>query len=301
MPMMFCPECKQLIPVGALRGSSTRCSACSRRTDPSDLIVMNDDGDVIAGNAPNIVASPAKQAKPVYKSMWDDESESFALNQAQSTTTAFERSLECFKGEVGDVVYEERFIKEMPYPCSVDFIQLPSLWKWDRSSRTPTIFKKDEICLPLVALGCIILICSLSCFCSPVITVVQYSWAYLNDDLITFFFLGAFGTIVGVASLIFGLLLSNRKTWIEFSRDHFVISHGLNKTNEPCIVFRRNPQHIFLQITNESYVSDYHKYDVVLYDRYNPSIKYEFASFVGAKEVTQWLVFVKALVVANID
>ena len=40
MPLMYCPECKEIILEGELKGSNPSCHACAVRTDTSDLIPM---------------------------------------------------------------------------------------------------------------------------------------------------------------------------------------------------------------------------------------------------------------------
>ena len=75
MKIQICPECKEVIPEGKLRGSSKTCTACFRRTSPADLVIK--DTEEILGGTGTSRPVEIKPVEAVYesasKSMWDDE------------------------------------------------------------------------------------------------------------------------------------------------------------------------------------------------------------------------------------
>ena len=50
MRMLVCPECREIILEGELRGNNKSCHACAVRTDESDLLVMGEENDSSASD-----------------------------------------------------------------------------------------------------------------------------------------------------------------------------------------------------------------------------------------------------------
>lgn len=60
MAVRMCPECKQVIPEGKIRGDSKTCTACFRRTSPADLIVLDGNGNPASVSSQEVAEQPEK-------------------------------------------------------------------------------------------------------------------------------------------------------------------------------------------------------------------------------------------------
>lgn len=263
MAIRFCPECKQMIPPGKLRGDSTSCVACFRRTSPDDLVLVDDKGKITENCAQATPQQPVSK-KPQHKSMWDEDSELKTNDFLSEDELVIEKLRQLGRlgneasvsGEGGNsntllklvgalsadlaekIEKKQQEDERFPEPMPLSQVKIPNNASWDYENGKQVLVLRSNFSSTMCFVGAIwltvsLLLCLLLCVGSlssasnfiDIISGIVYS--------IPFF---AFA-VVGVGILYLGIYYRYSKTWIEIEKDYLTIAHGLEcKGKQICLL-----------------------------------------------------------------
>lgn len=309
MAIRFCPECKQMIPPGKLRSESKSCIACFRRTNPFDLIELDDNGNPVNCGCQKIVPKAA-EPKQAYKSMWEDVEQNkndFIQEGASTDNSRLARFLGIeapVSGEVESsnalleiakaIVSHSKIDECFPEPMPLSQVKIPNNASWDyENGRQVLVFRANSSGF-LIFFGTIWTGISLFALISLIASLSSVNSGIERIGII--FFVGFF-VAIGVLCLYFGILHKYSRTWIDVEKDYLKVEHGLKRKGKQ-IIFRRNVDSILVKMDINSRENGVPKYYVEMVDKNDSQRKVRLADDASFNDALDIFNTAKALVVA---
>ncbi len=299
MTIRICPECRQIIPEGKLRGDSKTCKACFRRTKATDLIEVDENGNQADSSCHQNIPNRFISEKTDKSTCSDDLIQTG--EPVQYRPVSCKESKEDWLDELGErnrrlrmrQGWEDVFDVEFPESQPCDTINLPS----EANCICDKFFIKTSKSL-MFYVGIIWTAVSVF-FLVQFILSFDPSWKIGNT--IYGFTAIVVLIVVGIIILYFGIQKQFGKTWIELNLNAFVIKSGLGKKYK-TFTFDKDPQSVVVHRYVSTMVNRYiPQYTIEIIDKNDKTNKIALVTDVSQESAINISNWIRALIVSTIS
>ncbi|MBQ9815905.1 MAG: hypothetical protein IJM59_00335 [Proteobacteria bacterium] len=233
MRVKICPECKDIIQEGSLRGTHSWCSACAKRQNASDLVE------------------------------WDTEQ----IPTNSQGTQQYQRDMPMQRSQIRSLNE-----LALPFGFTW-LHENASENAWTAPSRDTLVYKKKGFPFALLFggiwafVGIFMLIIFVSIYQSGDVSsfTINGRPATSTSQMLPFLFIPLPFAIIGSIILIFGIRQVLAKTWIQISRDTVLIEHSMKRRGRGK-VFARDPQQTKIEVSVCGSINRQPAYRVLVWD-----------------------------------